>query len=126
MQARLIVSKPINALSSSQRGSENFYGLDVALCVFISLALLFAIVMHISTYILKGRQYSLNVKPRTKFSCRQCQYVSNNNYLKCALHPATVFTEQAVDCKDYHPNIQAKRAGKLRSMLQKLRNIFTI
>jgi hypothetical protein len=125
MQARSIVSKPINSLSSSQRESENFYGLDLALGLFISIALLFAIVIPISAYIFKGRQYSLNIKPRTKFSCHQCQYVGNNNYLKCALHPSTVFTEQAVDCKDYQPNIRTQRVGKLRKMWQKIRNIFS-
>ena len=126
MQARSIITKPVNSFPPSQRGSENFSGLDVALGVFISVALLLAIVMPVYAYICKGRQYSLNIKPRTKLSCHQCQYVGNNNYLKCALHPSTVFTEQAVDCKDYNPNIQAQRVGKFRNILQKIRNIFPV
>jgi hypothetical protein len=33
--------------------------------------------------------------------CRNCHFFSNNPYLKCALHPSIVLTEQALDCSDY-------------------------
>lgn len=123
MQARPIVTEPFTLLPSNQRGSENLSKLDIVLAVVISLAMLTAIAIPIYTYIFKGLQYSLNRGARTKFSCSQCQYVSNNNYLKCALHPSTVFTEQAANCKDYDPNIQIKQVGKLRNILKKIQNI---
>jgi hypothetical protein len=124
MQARPIVTEPFTSLSTNQRGSENLSRLDIVLAVVISLAMLMAIAIPIYVYIFKGLQYSLSREPRTKFSCNQCQYVSNNNYLRCALHPSTVFTEQAANCKDYDPTIQVKQVGKLRNILQKIRNIF--
>ena len=34
--------------------------------------------------------------------CDRCQYLDCNPHLKCAVHPSTVLTHQAVDCKDYH------------------------
>ncbi len=124
MQARPIVTEPVTSLPSSQQGSENTSRLDIILAVVISLAMLTAIVIPIYTYISKQWQYSSSLKPRTKFSCSQCQYVGTNNYLKCALHPSTVFTEQAINCKDYAPNIDVKQVGKLRSILKKIENIF--
>ncbi len=35
--------------------------------------------------------------------CHNCRYFSNNNYFKCAVHPSTVLTEEAMNCRDYHP-----------------------
>lgn len=123
MQARPIVTESVNSLPSSQPGRENTSRLDIVLAVVISLAMLTAIVIPIYGYIFKRWQYSSSLKPRTKFSCSQCQYVGNNSYLKCALHPSVVFTEQAVNCKDYDPHIQIKQVGKLRNILKKIRNI---
>jgi hypothetical protein len=40
-------------------------------------------------------------KLRCKVSCHKCRYFNANPYLKCALHPDTVLTEGAVDCRDY-------------------------
>lgn len=37
-------------------------------------------------------------------SCKNCRFFNNNHYLKCALHPATVSTKQALDCSDYWPH----------------------
>ncbi|PSB39849.1 hypothetical protein C7B69_01275, partial [filamentous cyanobacterium Phorm 46] len=57
----------------------------------------------------KRWQHSFIFKPHPKTLCHRCRYFSDNSYLKCALHPATALTEQAVDCRDYCPNIEAKR-----------------
>jgi len=35
--------------------------------------------------------------------CRSCRFLIDNHYLPCAVHPSVVFTEQALDCTDYHP-----------------------
>jgi hypothetical protein len=43
-------------------------------------------------------------KLRCKVSCQNCRYFSANPYLKCALHPDTVLTDAAVDCRDYRSN----------------------
>lgn len=38
------------------------------------------------------------------FSCRNCRFFSLNPYIKCAVHPSTVLTKQAIDCPDYYPH----------------------
>jgi hypothetical protein len=43
----------------------------------------------------------VNIKPLNKVPCRNCKYFSGNHYLKCALHPSTALTEEAIDCSDY-------------------------
>lgn len=35
--------------------------------------------------------------------CRNCRFFSNNYHLKCAVHPSTALTEQALNCSDYYP-----------------------
>ena len=122
MQARPIVIKPVTSLPSSQLGRENISRVDIVLAMVIGVTMLTAIVIPIYAYIHKELQDSLSRKPHPKFSCSQCQYVGNNNYLKCALHPSIAFTEQAVNCKDYDPNIQVKQVGKLSNIWKKIRN----
>jgi len=35
--------------------------------------------------------------------CRNCQFFKENQYLRCAVHPAIALTQQAIDCQDYEP-----------------------
>ncbi len=34
-------------------------------------------------------------------ACRTCLFFTNNQYLKCAVHPSTVLKQQAINCSDY-------------------------
>ena len=36
--------------------------------------------------------------------CRHCRFYKDNRYLRCAKHPTTVLTKQAIDCLDYQPH----------------------
>lgn len=38
-----------------------------------------------------------------KLPCQNCEFFCSNNYLKCAVQPAIVMTEEAKDCSDYSP-----------------------
>ena len=38
-----------------------------------------------------------------KVPCKKCQFFANNHYLKCAVKPDTVLTEEAIDCSEYLP-----------------------
>ena len=38
-----------------------------------------------------------------KLPCQNCQFFSTNNYLKCAVQPSMVMTEEAINCSDYSP-----------------------
>jgi hypothetical protein len=41
------------------------------------------------------------LKILTKLPCRNCQYFTNNHFLKCAVRPSTALTEEAMNCPDY-------------------------
>jgi len=120
METKSIAIQPSNSLPPSQRGIETLPALNAAFLIIISLIILSAILFQrgyanaasIYACIPKGRQHLFNFKPRHKVPCHRCQYFSGNPYLKCALHPVTVLTEQAVDCADYCPNSEAKRVEK--------------
>ncbi|TAE61839.1 MAG: hypothetical protein EAZ76_14690 [Nostocales cyanobacterium] len=42
--------------------------------------------------------HSLNQVP-----CKNCQFFANNHYLKCAVKPDIVLTEEAINCSEYCP-----------------------
>ncbi|MGM3305334.1 hypothetical protein ACSQ6I_04980 [Anabaena sp. WFMT] len=35
--------------------------------------------------------------------CKNCKFFSNNHYLKCAVKPDIVLTEEAINCSEYCP-----------------------
>ncbi len=39
-----------------------------------------------------------------KVPCKNCKYYSSNHYLKCAVQPSIVMTEEAKNCSEYLPN----------------------
>jgi hypothetical protein len=46
---------------------------------------------------------TLSTNPHKNLPCRNCQYFSNNHYLKCAIQPSLVMTAEAINCSDYCP-----------------------
>lgn len=49
------------------------------------------------------------VKAAHKIPCYQCQYFTSNPYLRCAVRPETVLTEDALDCSDHQPQLQPEK-----------------
>jgi hypothetical protein len=47
--------------------------------------------------------YRNSFRTISQIPCKKCQYFSNNPYLKCAIRPLTVMSEEALDCPDYCP-----------------------
>ncbi len=45
----------------------------------------------------------VNSKVLQKVPCKKCQFFANNHYLKCAVKPDTVLTEEAINCSEYSP-----------------------
>ncbi|MDZ7960463.1 MAG: hypothetical protein RMY34_21710 [Aulosira sp. DedQUE10] len=39
-----------------------------------------------------------------KVPCKNCKYYSSNHYLKCAVNPSLVMSEEAKDCSEYLPD----------------------
>jgi hypothetical protein len=125
MEAKSIVTQPSNSLPPSQRGIETLPTLNTIFPIVISLTILSLICIPIYICIAKGLQYSFILKPGDRVVCHRCRYFNNNHFLKCALHPVTVLTEQSIDCSDYCPNRQAKRAEKLRRVLLSIRKVIS-
>lgn len=108
MISRSIAIQPSNSLPPSQRSVE----MDTAFQIVMGLMILLTIGSLIHTCIPKSRQRFSSFKLPPKTPCYRCRYFSNNSYLKCALHPVTALTEQAVDCRDYCPHREEKRIEK--------------
>ncbi|BAY40963.1 hypothetical protein NIES2111_53530 [Nostoc sp. NIES-2111] len=43
------------------------------------------------------------VKSSHHLPCKNCQFYSHNHYLKCAVQPCVVMTEEAKNCSEYLP-----------------------
>lgn len=43
------------------------------------------------------------VKNSHQLPCKNCQFYSHNHYLKCAVQPCIVMTEEAKNCAEYSP-----------------------
>lgn len=43
--------------------------------------------------------------------CKNCRFYSNNHYLKCAVQPSIVMTDEAKNCSEYSPKSD-KLTGK--------------
>ena len=115
------VIEPANSLLPSQGSMENLDTAPltptVSLDTMGSFVVLSAIGGLIYVHILNRKQHSFRANPPEPIICSRCQYFNNNQFLKCALHPATVLTEQAVDCIDYDQKAEIKQVNRWRRVL---------
>jgi hypothetical protein len=44
--------------------------------------------------------------------CKNCKFFANNHYLRCAVQPNLVCTEEAINCTEYDPNDSEPPAKK--------------
>ncbi len=100
MYPRSIETTPSNSLPPSDQGSFHPSTMDTVSLILVSLITLSSIAAAIYAYVPKGMQSSFRTKLGYKVPCYECKYFSHSSYLKCALHPVTVLTEEAVDCRD--------------------------
>lgn len=100
MHTRSIETTPSNLLPPSDRGSLHPSTAYTVSLILMSLILLSSIAAGIYTFIPKVMQPSFLTKLGYEVPCYECKYFSHNPHLKCALHPDTVLTKQAVDCRD--------------------------
>ncbi len=105
MISKSIAIQPSNSLPPSKRSVE----MDTAFQIVVILVIISTIGTLICAGIPKVRQHSFSFNPSPKVPCRRCRYFSDNHFLKCTRHPATVLTGQAVDCRDYCPHSVEKR-----------------
>ena len=102
METKLIEIQPSSSIPSSQKAIE-LRPADITFFIILNLALLAAIAILIYAFITKRKRASSGFKPPLKSICHRCQYFSDNRYLKCALHPVTVMTEETMNCADHRP-----------------------
>ncbi len=110
MQVNLIATQPANSLPLSQRqqGTDEFLTLNMTSLIIVGLVAALVIAIPLYARIPKHWQRPLRSKPHHLVPCHGCRYLNNNPHLKCALHPTTVLTKQALDCGDYCPNSPTK------------------
>ena len=102
MEPKLIAIQPSNSILPSQKAIEPRPA-DIAFFIILNLALLSAIAIPIYVFMVKRKRALFGFKPSPKVICHRCQYFSDNRYLKCALHPVTVLTEETINCADHRP-----------------------
>lgn len=97
-----------------QHKPEPFTIPDIAL----SLTPMAVLVAWISFFILlrkhqgsRGDKKGFVIHTLRKVPCKNCQFYANNHYLKCAVQPSLVMTEEAKNCSEYSPS-QSKSNSK--------------
>ena len=48
-----------------------------------------------------------------RIPCSRCVFCTGDYRLKCAVHPMRAFSEEAIDCRDFEPEIQENRVNSL-------------
>jgi hypothetical protein len=49
----------------------------------------------------QNRKTPISTGTESNLPCSKCQFFSHNHYLRCAVNPSTVLTEEATNCADY-------------------------
>lgn len=108
MHPRSIETTPSNSFPLGYRGAETISASDTNSLVVSSILIILGAAALIYVRIPKTIQHSFSLRLYSKVPCHRCQYFGHNPYVKCALHPNTVLTDQAVDCRDYHSGSTAE------------------
>jgi hypothetical protein len=85
-----------------KQGFEITSTLRASFVIIIIFATCWTIVDTIYNYFFKRLRHLLDFNIYG-IKCDRCQYLDCNPYLKCTIHPSTVLTHEAVNCKDYQP-----------------------
>lgn len=59
--------------------------------------------------------------PQSNLPCHKCVYFSQNHYLKCAVQPSIVLTEESMNCSDFCP--QNLKDGENKEQVEQQKNI---
>lgn len=96
-----------NDVKYEQANSDQFTLPDVAIsltpiALLISWIVFFVILRKSRNGVDNKRIFTIN--SLHKVPCKNCKYYSSNHYLKCAVQPSLVMTEEAKNCSEYSPN----------------------
>lgn len=76
-------------------------GVEIAiftLCLALTIAGIFLL---LTSPVWKQKKKIATTQSLSQIPCRNCQFFKENQYLKCAVHPTIVLTQQALNCRDY-------------------------
>ncbi|MBK1986991.1 hypothetical protein A0J48_005455 [Sphaerospermopsis aphanizomenoides BCCUSP55] len=109
---KVVANKSFNQLTHSQIKQEyatqqeglNISDLAIALTP-LSIVFIWAIFLFIFQKIRShaDNKLAFNINNLSQVPCKNCKFFSNNHYLKCAVNPDIVLTEEAINCSEYCP-----------------------
>ncbi|MFN6571835.1 hypothetical protein [Dendronalium sp. ChiSLP03b] len=109
MQKRLAADVKLHQITRSevkqeqvQTNSSNVPDIVVSLTpvgLLVSWIIFFLILQKIRRVL--DNKMVFTVKTLHQVPCKNCQFYANNNYLKCAVKPSIVLTEEAKNCSEY-------------------------
>lgn len=92
--------KEIQNNTKAQDGDAGWIIILVPVSFMLVCAAIGSVILALSK-VIPDKDRQPNINHRQQIPCSNCQFFSNNHYLKCAVHPSTVLTEQALNCADY-------------------------
>lgn len=121
LHQKMAVSNTIH--HSNQAGSQNEYksqeGLNISDLTIALSPLGFVILWAFFLLILQkirsnlDNKIAFNINGVHSVPCKNCKFFANNHYLKCAVKPDIVMTEEAINCPEYCPKKSSFTQNKL-------------
>ncbi len=74
----------------------------VPLCFMVVWAIV-VIIVSVGCKVAQRKDGLVTIDRFQQIPCMNCRFFDSNRYLKCAVHPSTALTRQAVNCSDYWP-----------------------
>ena len=107
-QSTLIEGKSTGTTHNSTKPQEGDIPFIAVFLAHISFMIVWGIVVYIVSSFCKrienpvqNKDEIVSIKYLQRHPCNNCQFFNNNYYLKCAVHPSTALTKQALNCSDY-------------------------
>jgi hypothetical protein len=103
-QSNLIPAKPVRAnLDDTKPDIATMIDSELLL-IPISFMIVWSIIVFMYSDVwIVARHEIFTIFHLYQVPCRKCQFFKNNPYLRCAVHPTTALTSEAIHCSDYCP-----------------------
>ena len=107
-QATLVETKLVSTTDNGTKPqSMNVPDVAVVLFALLNFMIVWASVVFIVSTFSKVRKVSrdgaVTIDYFKQVPCKNCRFFNNNHHLKCAVHPCTALTKEAINCSDYWP-----------------------
>ncbi|MEH2420788.1 MAG: hypothetical protein V7K48_07515 [Nostoc sp.] len=113
-QSSFIEAKPIKVIHNDTKLHDEDIPFVAVFLAHLCFMIVFGIVVYIVLCVCKAvedppenaaqdKDEIVSIKYLQQHPCKNCRFFNNNHYLKCALHPSTALSKQALNCPDYKP-----------------------